>query len=812
MSIKISGILPGPTGEPAAHIGITLRAVKTSLAVVVTLESTSMTGVDGSYSLNVEPGQYDVLLWVDGINARNVGRITVYSDSLPGTLNNFLTALREEDGTPEIIRQLEQLRAEALQAALEAKQSKDEATHQAEIATAAAGNAAQETADLITATVKGDADRAEAAREGAETAQSVVNTLADEVTHYHTEVGQLALASEGSAAAAAQSSNSAAQSASESESNKNAAAQSEQEALASAESAGNSATAAAGDKSAANSFRNEAEQFAVQAKASAESIDVSALEAQINERVSQTVFDEAIAGKASNEVLTEGLADKMDIAGGEFTGPVKLHGNATNPLEAVTKQQLDAVTSFPIGFSYGWDNRDHIPAGSAPKDGLILSRALFPDMWARLAAGLHPMVTDAEWLADPTKMACFSSGDGSTTFRIPDWNGKHANALGAPVFRGDGKNSTGIPGRIQGDAIRNIRAATSINNNGTVWTAFNQVQMSGAFAAIGSVTNAAGFNPSAYTISASANGLDFDAGRVVPTAAENRMINLTGVWVIQLANGALNAGQINALELASQITLLESRISMMESISSSVVGSSRNARMSVTATNTPSALFLADQVVVQERATDHQYVVHNISQLINISIVGKGGMAVSAITSGVAFIAVYLIYNPASKESALIAIDTSGAVPSELFKGNFPAGFTCSALVSVWRVSGGYFIVGTQTERLIRTPNLLVISGSMNASSVSGTLNLAAYCPLSTKVAYIEGTNNSNGSNNTSMMLSSTSSASTAIGYSRSQNGSGLSIALRQVLIMDNSCSAYFNCSANVTTGSYTFSVSGYIF
>lgn len=566
MSIKISGILPGPTGEPASHIGITLRAVKTSLTVVATLESNSITGVDGSYSLNVEPGQYDVLLWVDGINARNVGRITVYSDSLPGTLNNFLTALREEDGTPEIIRQLEQLRADALQAALEAKQSKDEATHQAEIATAAAGNAAQETADLITATVKGDADRAEAAREGAETAQSAVNALTDEVIHYHTEVGQLALASEGSAAAAAQSSNSAAQSASESESSKNAAAQSEQEALASAESAGNSATAAAGDKSAANSFRNEAEQFAAQAKASAESIDVSALEAQINEKVSQTVFDEAIAGKASNEELTEWLADKMDIAGGVFEGPVQLHGNAIEPLEAVTKQQLDAAAGFPIGFSYGWDNRDHIPAGSAPKDGLILSRALFPDMWVRLAAGLHPMVTDAEWLADPTKMACFSSGDGSTTFRIPDWNGRHANSLGAPVFRGDGKNSTGIPGRIQGDAIRNIYGEfASEFAGGRSWLGW-QVggSTNGVFKGVSEgVTSNPNFDgTSQKTIP---RVMTLDASRSVPTANENRMINLTGVWVIQLANGALNAGQINALELASQITLLASRVSSLES-------------------------------------------------------------------------------------------------------------------------------------------------------------------------------------------------------------------------------------------------------
>lgn len=566
MSIKISGILPGPTGEPAAHIGITLRAVKTSLTVVATLESNSITGVDGSYSLNVEPGQYDVLLWVDGINARNVGRITVYSDSLPGTLNNFLTALREEDGTPEIIRQLEQLRADALQAALEAKQSKDEATHQADIATAAAGNAAQETADLITATVKSDADRGEAAREGAETAQSAVNALTDEVVHYHTEVGQLALASEGSAAAAAQSSNRAAQSASESESSKNAAAQSEQGALASAESAGNSATAAAGDKSAANSFRNEAEQFAAQAKASAESIDVSALEAQINEKVSQTVFDEAIAGKASNEELTEGLADKMDIAGGVFEGPVQLHGNAIEPLEAVTKQQLDAAAGFPIGFSYGWDNRDHIPAGSGPKDGQLLSRALFPDMWARLAAGLHPMVTDTEWLADTTKMACFSSGDGSTTFRLPDWNGKHANSVGAPVFRGDGKNSTGIAGRIQGDAIRNIYGEfASEFAGGRSWLGW-QVggSTNGVFKGVSEgVTSNPNFDgTSQKTIP---RVMTFDASRSVPTANENRMINLTGVWVIQLANGALNAGQINALELASQITLLTSRVSSLES-------------------------------------------------------------------------------------------------------------------------------------------------------------------------------------------------------------------------------------------------------
>ncbi|EOY1433473.1 TPA: prophage tail fiber N-terminal domain-containing protein [Yersinia enterocolitica] len=561
MSIKISGILPGPTGEPAAHIGITLRAIKTSLTVITTLESNSITGTDGAYSLNVEPGQYDVLLWVDGINARNVGTITVYSDSLPGTLNNFLTALREEDGTPEIIRQLEQLRAEALQAALEAKASKDEATHQANIATNAAENAAQETADLIKAAVKADADRAESARDGAETAQSTVNTQAAEVALHHSDVGQLASAASNSAAEAASSSNSSAQSASESESSKNAAAQSEQSALAGAEAAGHSATAAAGAKTAAKGFRDEAEQFAASAKASAESIDVSALEQQINQKVSQTEFDEAIADKASNQDLTDGLAGKLDTTGGTLTGPLILAGDATDPKGAVTKQQLDAkpVGGLPLLHSYQTDTRDHIEAGEAPQDGQLLSRALFPDAWAAIQAK-RTVITDAAWLADPLKRGQFSSGDGSTTFRVPDKNGKYSGSLGATVGRGDGAKSAGTVGLLQMDAARNITG--SFEFSPSTGLALDISTLGGAFVK-GTTNKAAGTN--AQTIGA--KDLLFDASKSPGflVADENRVLSVTTCWVIKLAGSAFNEGQINALELATEITLLTSRMTTLES-------------------------------------------------------------------------------------------------------------------------------------------------------------------------------------------------------------------------------------------------------
>ncbi|MFQ6249655.1 prophage tail fiber N-terminal domain-containing protein [Yersinia enterocolitica] len=565
MSIKISGILPGPTGEPAAHIGITLRAIKTSLTVITTLESNSITGIDGAYSLNVEPGQYDVLLWVDGINARNVGTITVYSDSLPGTLNNFLTALREEDGTPEIIRQLEQLRAEALQAALEAKASKDESTHQANIATNAAENAAQETADLIKAAVKADADRAESARDGAETAQSTVNTQAAEVALHHTEVGKLASAASNSAALAVASANSAAQSASESESSKNASAKSELSALAGAEAAGNSATAAEGDKTAAKGFRDEAEEFAARAKASAESIDVSALEEQINQKVSQTEFDDAIADKASNQALTDGLAEKLDTKGGTLTGPLILASDATEPKGAVTKQQLDEkpVGGLPLLHSYPADTRDHIEEGTAPQDGQLLSRALFPDAWAAIQA-TRTVITDAAWLADPLKRGCFSSGDGSTTFRLPDKNGKSSGTIGAGVPRGDGTNSSGSIGTIQRDASQNFTGAFSSDLGGMVWLGASST--SGVFSS-GSRQEGNIFQPKGDTFNrVSANGsFDIDISRQIRTAAETRMLNFTVCWVIKLAGSAFNEGQINALELATQVTLLTTRVTTLES-------------------------------------------------------------------------------------------------------------------------------------------------------------------------------------------------------------------------------------------------------
>ncbi|HDL8286553.1 TPA: prophage tail fiber N-terminal domain-containing protein [Yersinia enterocolitica] len=622
MSVTVSGIMINPVGEPVINAQITLTAVANSLTVLNAFSATVRTDSTGAYAIQLEEGSYAITVAANG-RSFVYGAVTLDDTTGPSTLNQLLKQqIMELELTPDVIlyfRQIQQqvandlatikvLENSATDAADSASNSRDEAKQYATdldtalavakayrdesgvSATAAAESAihafesesvviananaaalseantlqysneaqsaadeastlaAEQTATKIKLAVKTDADRAEAAREGAETAQLAVDTQVGEVNRLHTEVEQLA-------SAAAGSSNSAAQSATESESNKNAAVQSEQSALAGAEAAGNSATAAAGDKTAAKGFRDEAEQFAARAKVSAESIDVSALEQQINQKVSQTEFDKAIADKASNQDLTDGLAGKLDTTGGTLTGSLILVGDATDPKGAVTKQQLDAkpVGGLPLLFSWWEENRAHIPDGSAPRDGQELNRALFPDAWAAAQAkGL--VITEAEWQADPLKRMKWSSGNGTTTFRLPDENGKSPGSVGAPVRRGDGAKSNGVTGTIQMDAFQGHAIGLSGTRN------------SGVFAYVGT-GGTVGVNTIANTSAVTENLVLKDDGTngTPRVAAETRMLNATGCYVILLAGTAFNEGQINALELATEITLLSTRIATLES-------------------------------------------------------------------------------------------------------------------------------------------------------------------------------------------------------------------------------------------------------
>ncbi|HHL2634517.1 TPA: phage tail protein, partial [Yersinia enterocolitica] len=186
--------------------------------------------------------------------------------------------------------------------------------------------------------------------------------------------------------------------------------------------------------------------------------------------------------------------------------------------------------------------------GTAPRDGQELSRALFPDAWAAAQAkGL--VITEAEWQADPLKRMKWSSGNGTTTFRLPDENGKSPGSVGAPVRRGDGAKSNGVTGTIQMDAFQGHAIGLSGTRN------------SGVFAYVGT-GGTVGVNTIANTSAVTENLVLKDDGTngTPRVAAETRMLNATGCYVILLAGTAFNEGQINALELATEIALLSSRM------------------------------------------------------------------------------------------------------------------------------------------------------------------------------------------------------------------------------------------------------------
>ncbi|WP_053068088.1 phage tail protein [Vogesella sp. EB] len=224
--------------------------------------------------------------------------------------------------------------------------------------------------------------------------------------------------------------------------------------------------------------------------------------------------------------------------------------DAVHPDQAPTLRQVEEIAGQSGGYllevKWWQGTRAGIPAGYGPNDGQLLNRATYPDVWAMIAAGTVPVVSDAVWLADPTKRGCYSTGDGATTFRLPDYNGKHAGSLGAVFLRGDGTMSAAVAGAIQPDAFQGHTFALPL---GTDSLGGSGVQ---------NYRPIASANTAGAPISDGVNG----APR---TASETRPLNVTGCWIVKLFGSVINPGAVDAAQLASDLVALTARVSTLES-------------------------------------------------------------------------------------------------------------------------------------------------------------------------------------------------------------------------------------------------------
>ncbi|CAB3900026.1 phage tail protein [Achromobacter deleyi] len=215
----------------------------------------------------------------------------------------------------------------------------------------------------------------------------------------------------------------------------------------------------------------------------------------------------------------------------------------------VPATQLPPIDSIPLGFVTWWPSRTAIPAGWAPLDGQVINRATYPDMWASVQAGKFPVVPEATWQSDATTRASYTTGDGATTLRVPDLNGKSAGTVGAVLLRGDGALSAGTDGLIQRDAMQWIAAEQAlaygvISGAGT-----------GVFGGSRQGDRAARTSP-AYPVNNGGDTLRFDNSLSARTASENRPLNATGCWVVKLFGAVVNAGSVDAAQLASDHSAL----------------------------------------------------------------------------------------------------------------------------------------------------------------------------------------------------------------------------------------------------------------
>lgn len=235
--------------------------------------------------------------------------------------------------------------------------------------------------------------------------------------------------------------------------------------------------------------------------------------------------------------------------------------------DTYTKAEVDAKAGFGaayIGSTIAWKLPEStIPGGLLPENGQLVNRATYPDLWAKVSASA---VSDATWLAAPyLDRGKFSTGDGSTTFRMPDTNAKHAdnNTPSAAFLRGYGKNSAGTPGLFQLDQFQGFRmgdsggfSISSYTTNYAAATTASDATRRGAYATklnaapdlqLGPITDGVNGTPRFGT--------------------ETRGPNVTVIWCTVAANNATNLGSVDVMALAGNVTALGNRTSVLEAVS-----------------------------------------------------------------------------------------------------------------------------------------------------------------------------------------------------------------------------------------------------
>ena len=275
----------------------------------------------------------------------------------------------------------------------------------------------------------------------------------------------------------------------------------------------------------------------------------------------QTALDNTTALDAATMKKAANLSDIADKAAAWLNvrpiGSTPLAGDPVGDYDAATKRwvenlinagtvgpTMNGVMNFGVGQSIPWDSRAYIPPYALPKDGQIVNRSDWPELWAH--AQQHGAVDDSDWIADVAKRGSYSKGDGTTTFRLPDWNGVQKNGVNgftgadsipANFFRGGGSAADMT---IKQNAAPNIVGQTGLvlvsrttSSTGSLFDNWSNYWSSAAPGGTSSDVyreNAIGIDASRYSSSYGRN----DTTEVYPN-------HVSGVWLVRASGGFVAA-------------------------------------------------------------------------------------------------------------------------------------------------------------------------------------------------------------------------------------------------------------------------------
>ncbi|QSF87644.1 prophage tail fiber N-terminal domain-containing protein [Escherichia coli] len=326
MAVRISGVLKDGAGKPIQNCTIQLKARRNSTTVVVNTVASENPDEAGRYTMDVEYGQYSVSLLVEGFPPSHAGIITVYEDSKPGTLNDFLGAMTEDDVRPEALRRFELMVEEVARNASAVAQN----TAAAKKSAGDAGTSAREAATHATDAAGSARAASTSAGQAASSAQSA-SSSAGTASAKATEASKSAAAAESSKSAAATSAAAAKTSETNAAASQQSAATSASTATTKASEAATSARDAAASKEAAKSSETNASSSASSAASSATAAGNSAKAAKTSEtnaRSSETAAGQSASAAAGSKTAAASSASAASTSAGQASASATAAGKS----------------------------------------------------------------------------------------------------------------------------------------------------------------------------------------------------------------------------------------------------------------------------------------------------------------------------------------------------------------------------------------------------------------------------------------------------------------------------------------------------